>query len=659
MENKYTLRPANDSDETAWVLARRVALLYDALPLASKALPVTGAILAFALWPILDPIKFAVWYAILLVVTFSRSGLHYAYRHKPQDPGSSLRWLNLFKIGTLCSGITWGSTVYFLFPAHEHVHQLLVVLAVCILSMGSVILLAASLRTHLLFLVPAMGPVIVRLLLLEASSSPAMGIMVGLLFGMCYVAARRFNKLIKESLTRLYELERAEAVIEFLAAHDSLTGLPNRGLLIDRMDQEISRCKRHNYISAVLFIDIDRFKSINDSFGHAVGNALLCEVTKRLKYNMRKEDTAARIGGDEFAIVLSEIDKDETLAAKKAQRLAEKIANILSVPHEVEGQILHTTVSVGVAMFPNGNADANEILKQSDIAMDRAKQLGRNIIQFYQPEMQVAARKQLLIENELRQALQRDEMEIHYQPQLNAQREIVGAEALLRWNHPERGLVNPNEFITIAEETGMILALGEWVLHTVCDQLRCWMNPADSDQPYLLPRVSINVSPRQFRQKDFYRRIQHVIESKGIDPRCIELELTEGTLIDNLEEAAFKMEQLSGLGVRLAIDDFGMGYASLHYLTHLPLHQIKIDQSFIREMVEDPISATVVQTIIVLSQNLGLDVIGEGVETEEELKFLKEKGCLFYQGHYFSEALPWEAFLTYMQNKGQTDSTSP
>jgi diguanylate cyclase (GGDEF)-like protein len=656
MENRNTPRPASDGDESASIFANRVSLLYDSLPLALTAILINATILMVVQWPVVDPVKAAIWSGMVLAVTLSRLGLHYAFRHKTHALGRMGRWLNLFLIGTLCSGITWGCTAYFLFPMHDLSHQFFVVFVVGGMAAGSVVTLAASFRAHLFFLVSAMGPLIVRLLLLDMSWSLAMSAMVSLLLAMCCIAGWRSNKQIIKSLTRQYERERAEAIIEFQAVHDSLTGLPNRRLLIDRIDQEISRCRRHNNMATVLFVDIDRFKSINDSLGHAAGDALLRQVANRIKRNVRKEDTAARIGGDEFALVFSELDNDETLAAKKTQRLAEKIGSILSAPYEVEGHILHAPCSIGIAMFPMDSADANEILKQSDIAMDRAKQLGRNMIQFYQPEMQVAAKKRLLIENELREALGRDEMELYYQPQLNDKGEIVGAEALLRWNHPQRGLVLPHEFIAIAEETGIILKLGDWVLRTVCDQLRPWMNSADSGQAYQLPSISINVSPRQFRQHDFFKCVQHVIESKGINPHCIELELTEGMLIENMEEVAFKMEQLSSLGVRFAIDDFGTGYSSLHYLAHLPLHRIKIDQSFVRNTDDNPGRATVVQTIILLAQNLGLDVIGEGVETETEMKFLQEKGCHIYQGYYFSKPLPREAFFRYLENQGQIDA---
>lgn len=651
MDYRNTTRPASDGYKLTSIFANRVTLLYDGLPFALTAILINGTILLIVQRATVDLIKGAIWYVLVLVVTLGRFALHYAFRHKPHAPGSSCRWMNLFLIGTLCSGITWGSTAYFLFPEHDFAHQLFVAFVVGGMSAGSVTTLAASFRAHLLFLLTAMSPLIVRLYLLDTALSLPMSSMVALVMGMSIVSGWRSNKLIKKSLTRQYERKWAEAIIEFQAVHDSLTGLPNRQLLINRMDQEISRCKRHHFTSAVLFIDIDRFKSINDSLGHAVGDGLLREVTKRLERNVRKEDTAARLGSDEFAIVLSELNRDETLAAKRAQHLAEKIGNILSDPYEIEGHTLHVTPSIGIAMFPIESADANEILKQSDIAMYRAKQIGRNSIQFYQPEMQVAAKDRLAIGNGLREALQYNEMELHYQPQLNAKGEIVGAEALLRWNHPERGKILPYDFITIAEETGIILSLGEWVLRTACSELKRWINIADRNQSNPLPSIAINVSPKQFRQHDFFGHFQNIIESLDVDPQCIELELTEGALIENIEETAFKMEQLSGLGVRLAIDDFGTGYSSLHYLTHLPLHRIKIDQSFIRNMVIDPGSATVVQTIIVLAHNLGLDVIAEGVETEAELTFLQERGCNIYQGYYFSKPLPEKAFSRYLQSQ--------
>ncbi len=645
------LEVKSDNEDSASTFPDRVALLYESLPLALSAILINGAILSAVQWTAAGKTNVTIWFSLTLLVVLLRSGLYYAFRRQSSsEPAAhSARWLNLFLIGVLASGALWGSTGYFLFPANGPTHQLFVVFVVGGMAAGAITTLSASFRAIMLFLIPALSPLIVLLFLSDSPLNVTMSVMVTLFLLMLTATAWRSNRLIIQSLRRRYARERAEATLRFQAYHDSLTGLPNRRLLVDRLEQEIARCKRHNYMAAVLFIDIDRFKTINDSLGHAAGDALLRTIATRLKANLRKEDTAARLGGDEFVVVLPELGSDEIPVAGKAGRLAQKIGHILSESYQVDGRALHVTSSIGIALCPVDDTDANEVLKQADIAMYRAKELGRNTVRFYQPDMQIAINKRLVLENELRVALQRNEMELYFQPQLDADGRIVAAEALLRWNNPERGLVSPGEFIPIAEETGIILPLGEWVLRTACTQLKSWMDSADLGQIKQFPGIAINVSPRQFQQQDFFQRVQRIIEQTGVDPRYVELELTEGMLTENIEDTARKMEQLSGLGVLLAIDDFGTGYSSLYYLKHLRLDRIKIDQSFIRDVTTDANSATIVQTIILMAHNLGLNVIAEGVETETELRFLRDKGCNSYQGYYFSKPLPRDRFFQYLQ----------
>ncbi len=638
----------HDVDDAAAYLADRVSLLFNSLPLALAGVLINSAILSAVQWRAVNQANVSIWFGLILAVSSFRLGLYYRFRHKA-DSTDAGPWFKLFLIGVLCSGLLWGSAAYLLLPDNNPTHQLFVIFVLGGMSAGAVTTLAASLQAVLLFLLPAIGPLIVRLVQLDSPLSNVMAGMVALFLLMVSIAAWRSRQLITESLRRRYRHERAEAAMEFQAYHDSLTELPNRRLLVQRLEQEISRSKRHQYFAAVLFIDIDRFKTINDSLGHAVGDGLLREVARRLKRNVREEDTAARLGGDEFVIVLSELGTNDTLAVRKTQRLAEKLDNLLSEPYAVEGHTLHTTPSIGIAMFPVDSADAEEVLKQSDIAMYRAKQLGRNTIQFYLPSMQQTAKLRLDIENELREALNRNEMELYFQPQLQADGRLVGAETLLRWNHPQRGMVSPAEFIPVAEETGTILVLGEWVLRAACLQLKSWMDAADPDSAHRFPNLAINVSPKQFRQQDFFQRVLHIIKQTGVDPNYVELELTEGMLIENIEDTAAKMEQLSDLGVRLSIDDFGTGYSSLHYLTRLHLDRIKIDQSFVRDVPAVSRSAVIVETIIIMARNLGLDVIAEGVETESQLNFLRENGCYTYQGFYFSKPLPCDKFLRYLQ----------
>jgi len=640
-----------DNEDSASTFSDRVALLYESLPLALSAILVNGAILSAVQWSTAGKTRVTIWFAFTLLIVLLRAGLYYAFRRQaPADRAThSSRWLNLFLIGVLGSGLLWGSTGYFFFPANEPTHQLFVVFIVGGMAAGAITTLSASFTAIMLFLVPALGPLIVLLFLGDSPLSATMSGMVALFLLMLTTTAWRSNQLIIESLRRHYARERAEATLRFQVYHDSLTGLPNRRLLVDRLEQEVARCKRHHYMAAVLFIDIDRFKTINDSLGHVAGDALLREIATRLRASVRKEDTAARLGGDEFVVVLPELGSDEVPVARKAGRLARKIAHILSESYLVDERALHVTSSIGIALCPvDGDTDANEILKQADIAMYRAKELGRNTIQFYQPDMQIAINKRLVLENELRVALQRNEMELYFQPQLDIDGRIVSAEALLRWNNPERGLVSPGDFIPIAEETGIILPLGEWVLHAACTQLKSWMDSADLGQIKRFPGIAINVSPRQFQQVDFFQRVQRIIEQTGVDPRYVELELTEGMLTENIEDTARKMEQLSNLGVLLAIDDFGTGYSSLYFLKRLRLDRIKIDQSFIRDVTTDASSATIVQTIILMAHNLGLNVIAEGVETETELRFLRERGCNSYQGYYFSKPLPRDTFFRYL-----------
>ena len=637
--------------DTASIYADRVDQLYASLPLTFVAIAINGAILSAVMWNAAGHFNVSLWFGLQMALTLLRFGVYQAYRRRSDSGRDSNRWLSLFLAGVLGSGVLWGSSAWLLFPGNDPAHQLFVMFVLAGMAAGAITTLSASFVATLSFLLPALVPMIFTLFRADAPFSATMGLMLALFLVMIATSGWRNNRLTVESLRRRYEREAAEAAIEFQSCHDSLTELPNRRLLVDCLDQEISRCRRHHHLAAVLFIDIDRFKTINDSLSHTVGDALLHEVAVRLKRNLREEDTAARLGGDEFAVILSQLGNDEILAARKTRRLAEKIGNILAEPYEVNGQVLHVTASIGIAMCPLDGADADETLKQSDIAMYRAKQIGRGSIQFFLPDMQQTTQQRLTLENELRHALERDEMELYFQPQLDADGRVLGAEALLRWHHPERGMVSPAEFVPVAEETGIILPLGEWVLASACARLKAWMESEQAGGIAPFPYIAVNVSPRQFRQQDFFQRVQHIIRQAGVDPAYIELELTEGMLIENIDDTAYKMERLSDLGIRLSIDDFGTGYSSLSYLTRLHLDRIKIDQSFVRNAPGDASSATIVQTIIIMAQHLGLEVIAEGVETEAELAFLRDKGCLAYQGFYFSKPLPSEEFFRYLLSR--------
>ncbi len=444
------------------------------------------------------------------------------------------------------------------------------------------------------------------------------------------------------TLRDISERKLAEAHIERLAYYDALTDLPNRRLLIDRLERDLARARRHKHFGAMLFLDLDRFKNINDSLGHHVGDALLQEVAKRLTSDMRLEDTVSRLGGDEFIMLLSDMGKEPSTAASQTQTKAEQVQKNLSKPYKVLGHDLHITPSIGVALFPSDddpNEDSNDILRHADTAMYRAKDDGRDAIRFFLPSMQAAADQRLGIEKDLRFALDRQEMSLFFQPQVDRKGRVVGAETLLRWLHPEKGYISPADFIPVAEATGLILPIGLWVLEMSCQQIKSW-----NDQGTPIGHLAVNVSPRQFRQPNFIRQIKQVINKTGADADQLGLELTEGMVIDNIGDTIEKMQALKKMGIELSIDDFGTGYSSLAYLKRLPLDIIKIDQSFVRDIQTDESNASIVETIISMAHHLGLKVIAEGVETDYEYDFLNQRDCGGYQGYYFSRPVPEKDF---------------
>jgi len=453
---------------------------------------------------------------------------------------------------------------------------------------------------------------------------------------------------ISATIRNVTDRKQAEARIEHLAFYDTLTELPNRRLLLDRLEQNISWAQRYGHFGAMLFLDLDRFKNINDSLGHPVGDALLKEVAQRLLLDLRTEDTVSRLGGDEFVILLSDLGSDKNTAALLAQQKAERIKKALANKYFVDGHELHITPSIGVAMFPTkGNEETgNDILRYADTAMYKAKEDGRDTIRFFLPSMQAAADNRLAIEKELRHALERQELCLYFQPQVNNEGKILGAETLARWQHPEKGFVSPATFIPIAEATGLILPIGKWVLKTACEHLKKW-----SDEGLEMPHLAVNVSPRQFRQPNFVSQVENILKTTGANPAQLGLELTEGMVIDNIHDTIKKMEALKKIGIELSIDDFGTGYSSLAYLQKMPLDILKIDQSFIRDIETDSNDAAIVDTIISMANHLDLKVIAEGVETQYELDFLQEKGCLLYQGYLFSKPVANDQFKILLKNK--------
>jgi len=438
--------------------------------------------------------------------------------------------------------------------------------------------------------------------------------------------------------------------LEYQATFDALTDLPNRRLLLDRLHHALALCRRHGHKGGLLFLDLDHFKSINDSLGHGLGDELLAQIARRLQGLLRDEDTPARLGGDEFVVLFPELSDDPQMAAQQARQGAQKIQQALSRPYQVHDNELHITPSIGIVIFPMQDETAEDVLKHADIALYRAKQSGRNTICFFLPNMQELAEARLQLKHDLRLALAREEFLLEYQPQVDVDGRIIGAEALLRWPHPERGAIPPDTFIPVAEQNGQILQIGEWVLRKALQQFNRWAKhgcgPAFNS-------LAVNVSPIQFHQANFTQRIERILLDTGADPGRLTLEITEGTLVENLEEARRKINRLNRLGVRFSIDDFGTGYASIAYLRRLPLNELKIDRSFVRDILTDSRDASLVETIITMARHMLLNMVAEGVESEAQFEFLRHKGCRVFQGNFFNRPLSADAFTDLLRQQHQ------
>jgi diguanylate cyclase (GGDEF)-like protein len=456
-------------------------------------------------------------------------------------------------------------------------------------------------------------------------------------FGVCTIGTDITERKLAEDALR-----EQQSRLNYMAFHDSLTALPNRSLFYDRIFHGLARARRSNSKLALMLLDIDRFKVINDSLGHDSGDVLLKAIAMRLNEGVRDMDTVARLGGDEFVVVLEGVhDLDDVIF------VANKLLVTLARPLDICGHEITTTASIGVSIFPDDGADTDELLKNADIAMYKAKEAGKNNCQFYAKGMSATAVNYLLLENDLRRAVEQHQLTLHYQPQVDLQTgELTGVEALVRWQHPERGLVSPAHFIPLAEETGLIVPIGEWVLREACRQQKAWL-----DAGKRVGKMAVNLSPRQFRQKNFPGKVEAILRETQLKAEYLELEITESCAMEHAGETISQLNQLNQMGLFLAIDDFGTGYSSLAYLQRFPIQKLKIDSSFVHDIHDDDNDAAIAKSIIGLAHNMQLNVVAEGIETECQADWLRQQGCDQGQGYLYAKPLTPKQFENHFQGE--------
>lgn len=621
--------------------AAQVALAYAAQPISLLMVMLIASILVLVLWPALPWQWLVGWWMVTALVSLLRWRLLSAYRVSDALTRITVDWERRFLVGVLASGLSWGAAGLFLFPEGDLPRQAFLCMVLAGMVAGAMSTLSALLPAAVLYGVLTLLPVAVRALLQVEQLANYMGLLVLLFLSVIVIGMRRLHATVKDSLRLRHERNRAQEHADRQAYFDQLTGLPNRRLVRDRLRRELARARRHQQRGALLSLDLDNFKTINDSLGQGVGNGLLVAIAARLRSCSREEDIVARVGADEFVVVLPDLGSTAALVAREARRVAEKLLTLIAEPCMVGDQQLQVSTSIGIALFPDDGRHENDLLKHADTALYQAKRTGRNTFQFFVKRMELAADHRLQIERGLREAVARDELDLYLQPLVDRDGNLKSAEALLRWSHPDGRIVRPAEFIELAEESGLILDIGEWVIHNGC---RITQSLLDRVTLPALDYLALNISYKQFRRADFLDVFFRNVESCEVDPSRITMELTESTFITDVKDAIEKMSRLKEHGVRFAIDDFGTGHSSLAYLKKLPVDVIKIDRSFVRHLSSDRGNAAICESIILLGQRFGLQVVAEGVEDRQALDWLVRMGCDTFQGYYFSRPIPVAEF---------------
>jgi diguanylate cyclase (GGDEF)-like protein len=639
--------------DDARIFDQRAELFISAVPIALLAVVINACVLAWFLFQSAPQERVALWLGAIGLLSAVRL-LDYRISRKRAASGARLRrHLRRAQLGVLVSGVLWSAATLCLFPADDVAHQAMLTVVLAGISAGSVNTFSVFLPVCLGFLALALVPLFGQMLWQQTEVGYAIALLTLLYFVLLATIARRYQRTVLQSLRLGHARERAEAAVVKQAYYDALTGLPNRCLLSDRLQLDLARHGQLGKVGALLFLDIDRLQLLNNTFGHDAGNALIQAVAARINDLLGGAHTIARLEGDHFVIVLTELGETSSTAASRARQWAENLRRVLAMPIEVVERDIQLSISVGIALFPDDGDTPDDLLRAAESALAQAKASGRDCTRFYLPLMQAAAKARMDLETALRRALRDGDLTLHYQPQCDRDGRIVSAEALIRWPRADGSdaVASPGVFVPMAEDSGLIHELGEWVIAAALRDIRALEQALGSSRP---ERLALNVSPAQFRAPDFAGALAARLLAERIDPGRLELELTEHVLVADFEDTARKMGQLRELGVHFSVDDFGTGYSSLSYLKRLPLDALKIDRSFVRDLASDASDATIVETIIDMAHRLGLRVVAEGVDKPEIKDFLEQRGCDRYQGFLLYQPMPLAALIRILREQSAT-----
>ncbi|MEW8627498.1 MAG: EAL domain-containing protein [Candidatus Thiodiazotropha sp.] len=655
---EYTDPSLSDPPDFAARLRKnQVELSFTGLPASLAAIMINTTVIVVAQWSVIQWQILVAWFVGMLGLSLYRYYNYRVYQARKSTEGSLKIWRKRAITGTLTSGAIWGSAAFLLVPLGEQsFHQTIIIASLIGMAAGGVITQAALLPASLGYMLLVIIPLIIRLFTLGGPANIGLGFMLCIYLVVMGSGAISINRNLSASLAMNIRQRHSRKIIEHLAYHDALTNLPNRRLLTERLSKDIARSIHHTHIGALFYLDLDNFKTLNDSMGHQQGDELLKQLALRLNSCLSEEDTATRLGGDEFVLLMPELADQESEAIRLVEQTTKNIQETLARPFMLRDGEFHISASIGVALFPLHGDNADDLLKRADFAMYRAKAIGRNTMSLYNPDMQEQAHLLMTLEQGLRNALRNDDLVIHYQPLISIDGEVIGGEALVRWHHPQDGLVAPDSFIEHAEQSGLIIELGKQVLDQVCQHLN---RLADSGLLNDHFKISINVSPLQFADQNFVSDIQATINRYGIEAKHLLLEITENALLPDWADTIRKLEQLRGANFTLAIDDFGSGQSSLAYIKKLPIDLIKIDRILVKDITREKTDAVIVEGTIDMAKKLGLKVVAEGVEEQSTFELLKSYACNIVQGDIIAKPMDLDRFINFCQQQGRKAAENP